>query len=111
FLPEKRMSVQVQVQVSYATDPDGVERILLEEARAALPEIPGLLAEPAPSVMFDPGFGDSGLGFTLNCHVREFVDQYAVRHALRKRILLRFRAEGVEMPFPTRTVHLRNKSS
>jgi small-conductance mechanosensitive channel len=31
-----------------------------------------------------------------------------VRHELRKRILKRFQAEGIEMPFPTRTVHLRN---
>ena len=109
YLPDKRMSVSVQVGVGYDSDPDQVERVLVEEARRAVGEVPGLLAEPAPSVRFDPGFGDSSLGFTLNCQVAEFVDQYLVRHALRKRILLRLRKEGIEIPFPARTVYVRGR--
>ncbi|HZT28320.1 MAG TPA: mechanosensitive ion channel family protein [Bryobacteraceae bacterium] len=107
YLPEKRIAISVQVGVSYQSDPDQVERLLLEEALRAAAELGGaLLADPQPSVRFDPGFGDSSLGFTLNCHVAEFTDQYLVRHELRKRILKRFRAEGIDMPFPTRTVYL-----
>ena len=68
-LPEKRISSQVQVNVSYDSDPDKVERVLLEIGTAAAKDIPGMLAEPAPSVAFDPGFGESSLGFTsqLQC--------------------------------------------
>lgn len=106
-LPEKRMSVLVQVGVAYGNDPDHVERVMVEEALAATADVPGLLADPAPFARFDPGFGDFSLGFTLICQVREFVDQYYVRHALRKRLLKRFQAEGIEIPFPTRTVHVR----
>lgn len=109
YLPEKRMSVLIEVSVGYDSDPDKVERILVEEARRAAGEVPGLLAEPAPFARFDPGFGDSSLGFTLICQVAEFVDQYLVRHELRKRILLRFRQEGIEIPFPTRTVYVRDR--
>jgi small-conductance mechanosensitive channel len=36
------------------------------------------------------------------------VDQYAVQHELRKRILRRLRAEGIEIPYPTRVVELRS---
>ena len=108
-LPEQRMSVSIQVGVSYDADPDVVERLLMDEARKAAGEVPGLLAEPAPSVRFIPGFGDSSLNFTLNCQVKEFVDQYLVQHELRKRVLKRFRLEGVEMPFPTRTLYLRRE--
>ena len=39
-----------------------------------------------------------------------FVDQYAVQHDLRKRILRRLRAEGIDMPYPIRTVELREAS-
>ncbi len=106
-LPEKRMSVQIPVSVSYESDPDKVERILVEEALAGAEELPGLLSEPAPFVRFIPGFGDSSLDFTLICQVREFVDQYAVQHELRRRILKRFRREGIEIPFPNRTLHIR----
>lgn len=108
-LPDKRLSCLVQVSVGYDSDPDQVERLLVEETRAAARELPGLLAEPAPFVRFDPGVGDSRLGFTLNCQIREFVDQYEVRHHLRKRFLRRFRQEGVEIPYPTRTLQIREQ--
>jgi small-conductance mechanosensitive channel len=106
-LPETRMSVLLPVSVSYAADPDHVERVLLEEATRATAEVPGLLAAPAPFVRFIPGFGESALQFTVVCAVATFVDQYLAQHELRKRIIRRFRAEAIEIPFPTRTVELR----
>jgi small-conductance mechanosensitive channel len=106
YLPEKRMAASLQIGVEYDSDPDRIERVLLEVASQAVAKVPGLLAEPAPSVMFDPGFGDSSLGFTLNFQVDEFASQYGVRHELRKRILRRFREEGIRIPFPTRTVYV-----
>jgi small-conductance mechanosensitive channel len=107
YLPEKRMSLLVPVGVSYDSDPDWVEDILVEEGAKAVGVLPGLRADPAPFVRFIPGFGDSSLDFTLICQVEEFVDQYFVQHELRKRIFRRFRAEGIEIPFPQRTVHIR----
>ncbi len=106
-LPEPRMSLLVPVGVAYGTDPDHVERVLVEEATRAAGEVPGLLADPPPFVRFIPGFGAYSLDFTLICQVATFVDQYAVQHELRKRILRRLRAEGIEIPFPVRTVELR----
>ncbi|MBZ5618555.1 MAG: mechanosensitive ion channel family protein [Acidobacteriia bacterium] len=106
YLPEKRMSASLQVGVSYECDPERIERVLLEVARQSAGEIPGMLSEPAPSVAFDPGFGESALGFTLGFQVAEFANQFGVRHELRKRIFRRFKEEGIEMPFPTRTVFL-----
>jgi small-conductance mechanosensitive channel len=110
-LPEKRMGASLQVGVDYDSDPDQVERVLLDIAQKGASDIPGLLADPAAAVAFDPGFGDSSLGFTLNFQVAEFSNQYRVRHELRKRILLRFREEGIGMPFPTRTVYLAGNQS
>lgn len=107
YLPERRMSLLIAIGVSYDADPDRIEQLLLEEATASVGEIPGLLGEPAPMVRFIPGFGESSLDFTLICQVAEFVDQYLVQHELRKRIFRRFRLEGVEIPFPQRTVHIR----
>jgi small-conductance mechanosensitive channel len=100
-LPEPRMSLLLRVGVSYDSDPDHVEHALIDEATRAAAEIPGLLAEPAPMARLIPGFGEYSLDFTLVCQVASFVDQYAVQHALRKRILRRLRAEGIAIPFPT----------
>lgn len=109
YLPEKRMSLLIPVGVSYSSDPEVVERILLEEAKKAVGEIPGLLGNPEPAVRFIPGFGDSSLDFTLICQVQEFVDQYYAQHELRKRIFRRFNEEGIDIPFPHRTVYLREE--
>jgi small-conductance mechanosensitive channel len=108
-LPERRMSVLIPIGVSYASDPVLVEELLVEEAVRGTRDIPGLLAEPAPFVRFIPGFGESSLNFTLICQVQEFVDQYLVQHELRKRIFKRFQEEGIEIPFPSRTVYVRGQ--
>lgn len=109
YLPEKRMSLLIPVGVSYSADPEKVEQILVEVAKKEVGEIPGLLGDPEPFVRFIPGFGDSSLNFTLICQVREFVDQYYAQHILRKKIFKRFSEEGIEIPFPHRTVYLREE--
>jgi len=104
YLPQKAMGISLQVGVGYASDIDLVERVLLEIGKQAASEVPGMLADPAPSVMLDPGFGDWSLNFQLGFQIAEFSNQASVRNELRKRILRRFREEGIEIPFPTRTV-------
>jgi len=109
YLPEKNMALMIDIRVSYSDDPEKVEKILVEETKKAVGEVAGLLGEPEPFVRLIPGFGESSLNFTLICQVREFVDQYLVQHELRKRIFRRFREEGIIMPFPQRTVYVREE--
>lgn len=105
--PEERMSLGIAVSVSYDADPYKVERLLIEIAQTAAKEgLEGLLALPAPSARFIPGFGASSLDFSLNVQIRRFADQYFVQSELRKKILERFNKEGISMPFPTRTIQL-----
>ncbi len=108
-LPDRSLVLPVPVSVGYESDPDRVEQVLLDEANAAAREVPGILAEPAPFVRFQPGFGESSLNYTLFCRIREIQDQGVVASELNRRILKRFRREGIEFPFPTRTVHLRDE--
>ena len=107
YLPEKRLSASLQVSVSYAADVDRVESVILEEARRAIGSIPAMLGDPPPSVRFEPGFGESSLGFTLSFQVAEFADQFVVRHEMRKRIIKRFRQEGIELALPARAVYVK----
>jgi small-conductance mechanosensitive channel len=109
--PEPRLALSINVGVAYGTNPDKVEKVLLEIASSAAQDgVEGLLASPAPSVRLIPGFGNSTLDFQLNVQVRTFVDQYFVQHELRKRILARFAKEGIDMPFPTRTILLDDRA-
>jgi small-conductance mechanosensitive channel len=109
-LPEQRMMVSMSFGVGYESDIDRVEAVLLDVVESAAGQIPGMLAEPAPYVRFAPGPGDWALGFQVNFQVTEFSNQYLVQSELRKRIFKRFRAEGISMPFPTRTVLLEQKN-
>lgn len=105
--PEPRMALVMPVSVAYGTDPGRVEEVLGEVAEQAIRDgLEGLRADPAPVVRFMPGFGPSSLDFSLIVQVRQFTDQFPVQSELRKRIVERFRKEGIEIPFPTRTVLL-----
>ena len=108
-LPEPRLGITVRVVVDYANDPDRVEAVLVEETQRAVGAVPGLLAEPEPSVRLIPGFVDAGLELSVGVHVATYVDQFLVQHELRKRILRRFHAEGIT--FPSRTVLFRAENA
>jgi small-conductance mechanosensitive channel len=106
-MPLERLSLGIPVGVAYGSDARRVETVLVEiAAEAARDRLEGLLSEPPPSAYFNPGFGDSSLNFTLVVQVRRWADQGGVQSELRKRILERFAKEGIEIPFPTRTVAL-----
>jgi small-conductance mechanosensitive channel len=111
YLPDKRIAASLQVGVCYDADPEHIERVLLDVAQKSTADISGLVAEPAPSISFDPGFGESGLYFTVGFQVEEFAQQFGVRHQLRMRILHRFREEGIQMPLPARTIYLHASDS
>jgi small-conductance mechanosensitive channel len=106
-LPNKVMPVSLQVNVPYEADAAHVEQVLLEIAREVSRDTPGMLYDPAPSVTFDPGMGESWIGISLNYSVTEFATQFAVRNELRKRIFARFQREGIVVPYPARAVYIR----
>jgi small-conductance mechanosensitive channel len=107
-LPESRMALLIRVSVDYASDPDRVAAVLIDEATRAVGDVPNLLGDPPPRAQLIPGFGESGLEFTLVVQIVRFVEQFPVQDELRKRILRRFRAEGIMIPYPTRVMHVRN---
>ncbi|MGO8818247.1 MAG: mechanosensitive ion channel family protein [Terriglobia bacterium] len=102
--PETPMSYSLPVSVVYGTDPQQVEKALLEVGREALRDrLPGLLSQPAPSVQFIPGFGTASLDFSLGVQIGQFTDQYSVQSELRKRVVRKFKEAGIEMPTTLRT--------
>lgn len=85
-----------------------MERVLVEEATRAAGEVAGLLGEPAPTARLIPGFGDFSLDFSLSCHVASYTDQFLVQHELRKRILRRLAAEGIQIQVQVRAAETRS---
>ena len=106
-MPEPWMTVAMRVSVAHGADARRVEQILTEIAEEAVREgLQGLVTNPRPAARLVPGFGDSSLDFSLVVHVKGFGYQDTVQSELRKRILERFRKEGIEMPLPTRALVL-----
>ncbi len=52
-------------------------------------------------------FGDSSINFDVRMMVREFRSQGPVKHEFIKRLHQRFGEEGIEIPFPIRTVMMK----
>ncbi|MFF9813142.1 mechanosensitive ion channel family protein [Streptomyces sp. NPDC014006] len=103
--PEQDLTILVQVGVAYDSDLDHVERVTNEVIAEVMTETTGALPDHEPTIRFHT-FGDSRIGFTVILGVREFSDQYRIKHEFIKRLHKRYRAEGIHIPAPTRTVTL-----
>ncbi|MBI2933233.1 MAG: mechanosensitive ion channel family protein [Planctomycetes bacterium] len=101
-LPERRLAITIRVPIAYGQDSRKAERVLAETLASAAGQVPGLLAEPTPTVLFHPGFGDLALEFSVTCHVASFDQQLSVQHELRHRFGERLRQEGIELMRMTR---------
>ncbi|MCA9545308.1 MAG: mechanosensitive ion channel, partial [Myxococcales bacterium] len=96
----ERVRAQVRVGVAYGTDVALVERLLLEVGRADK----NVLTRPAPTVHME-AFGDSALLFVLHVWTRKIRGLPAIISELNKAVDATFKAHGIEIPYPQRTVH------
>lgn len=106
--PAQQMSVMVQSGVGYGNDLEHVERVATEVAEAVMAEVEGGVPDHEPSVRFHT-FGESRIDFSVILRAGEFSDQYLIKHEFIKRLHQRFRTEGIDIAFPTRTVTLRHQ--
>jgi small-conductance mechanosensitive channel len=92
--------LDVRVGVAYKEDPQRVRKILLDVAE----KNPIALVEPEPLVIFE-GFGESSLDMLFAVWTtRE--NWRALKNSLQEGIKTRFDAEGIEIPFPHRTLYV-----
>lgn len=101
--PKQDMGLLVQAKVGYHSDLEHVEKITIEVAREVMTEVEGGVPGYQPLVRFHT-FGESSIDFTVVLRTREFTDQFVVKHEFVKRLHTRYRAEGIEIPLPTRNL-------
>ena len=111
--PRDDIIVVVPIGVSYDSDLEHVERVTVEVARELQIKIDGY--KPmfdsegvdrntlAPIVRYQ-AFNDSSIDFNTILHVQTFTNQYLLKHEFIKAITKRYREEGINIPFPIRTV-------
>jgi small-conductance mechanosensitive channel len=106
-LPSQDLAVLVEVGVDYASDLAHVERVVIDVGREVMAAVPGGVPDFEPFIRYHT-FGDSSVNFTVILRAKEFVDQYLVKHEFVKRLHTRFNQEQIVIPFPMRTIALRD---
>ena len=103
YRPNTELAVLVEVGVSYDSDLARVERVTIEVGREVMQHVTGGIANHEPFIRYHT-FNQSSIDFTVILRVREFADQYLIKHEFIKMLHARYRAEGLQIPFPIRTL-------
>lgn len=103
--PDQRAKARVNVGVAYGSDVEKVKQLLVAIGR----EIPEVLPEPKAEAFFI-SFGDSALNMSLFFWVDDYLKVVPVTDKVNSAIINRFRENGIEIPYPTRTVLLEKEA-
>ncbi|MDA0196789.1 MAG: mechanosensitive ion channel [Bacteroidetes bacterium] len=102
---DRNIRFNVPVGVSYKEDPEVIKKILLDVAN----ENENVLKTPGPDVLFEE-FGDSSLNFTLQVWTQKYSDKpRRLISELNFAIFEKFKAKGIEIPFPQRDLHIKTQ--
>ena len=101
-MPRKDIVISIPVGVAYDSDLDKVERVTLDVAKEVMAQIDKDV-KMEPAVRFHT-FGESSIDFNVVLHSSYFEHQFLLKHEFIKALTRRSREEGIEIPYPTRTV-------
>ena len=93
-----RRRIDLDVGVDYSSDLSKVKEVILD----VIKQESELMDAPAPVVMFT-GFGDSSLNLRIGAWCKTEV-YHGLRYRFATALLERFAKEGINIPFPIRTV-------
>ena len=101
-----RRRIELPVGVGYNTDTDTARKLVLE----AIQNVPGFMAEPAPLLGFS-NFGDSALQLDTYFWVDTAkTNPIAAKDAAFSLIKSALDKEGIDIPFPIRTVYMHSQN-
>ena len=99
--PSKKSRVTVHVGVAYGSDVDRVREVLLRAAQS----VEYVVEDPEPRIRFTE-MADSALVFRVLCWIRFPEERGRCVDGLNTAIYKALNAEGIQIPFPQRDVHL-----
>ena len=88
--------------VAYGSDVDKVKKVIIE----AIKKVENVLDDPAPSVYFSK-MNDFSLDFNAKFWVDDIAKRYETQENVTIIIYKTLNKEGINIPFPTRTVYLK----
>lgn len=104
-LEGREVLFNVPFGVAYGSDLVQVERVVLEVAATIQRTVPQAVADFEPFMRFQK-FGDSSIDLSVFMKSQDFGSQFVLTSQFIIDIQKRFQQEGIEIPFPIRTVYL-----
>jgi small-conductance mechanosensitive channel/CRP-like cAMP-binding protein len=102
--PEPQHAHRLRVGASYEAPPVKVKEVL----RTILLREPRILREPPP-VVRTMSYGDSSIEYEMRFFLADYGQHGSVKDEILTRVWYAFRYNGIEIPFPIRTVHLKER--
>jgi len=100
--PDTTVRVKIPVSVAYGTDPEKVDKIMLEIVN----NTPKVLKTPKPFVRFTQ-YAESSQNFELLVWIDHYDERHRVLDRIFRDMFKRFKEEGIEIPFNQMDVHLK----
>lgn len=107
--PSEEQSAVVEGGVSYDSNLEEVERILIDIAKEAIKENPEQAIQDFEPIVRFYQFGDSNIDFKLIVRATSLGGRAFLMHELIKKIKERFDREGIEISWPVRKVYFANQ--
>ena len=102
--PDPSVRINIEFGVEYGSDATKVRKIVLE----TISKIPGVIKDPAPKVLMKE-MGDFALKFNALFFVNNFDIKFDTKALATEEIYNSLRKSGINIPFPTRTVYLKEE--
>ncbi len=94
---------EITVGISYGVPPNHVREVV----QTLLHDVPQVLRDPAPEVQAD-SYGDFAIQYRIKYWIADYGAQERVRDRVASSLWYALRRHSIEIPFPTRTVHVRD---
>ena len=98
--------IDIPIGISYSSDPNRVKEVLIK----ALSHLENRVEEPPIDVFFT-NFGESSLDFTVLIWTDQPLKKKRIESEARFAIWKALKENDIEIPFPQRDIHIKNKES
>ena len=99
----------LDVSVAYGTDSRRVQAVLEDELERAAKDLEDVRLDPNSVGLKQ--LGASSIDFTVSVRLRQWAGRAPIVTEIYHRIYARLKSEGIEIPYPTQTIHLRQDAA
>jgi small-conductance mechanosensitive channel len=107
YLPNPETACIVRVGVAYESDLEKVERVTTEVAEQVMKKVVGEI-DFRPFIRYQ-AFGDYSIYLDVVMRVKEPTQKFSLVHEFIKELHKKYKEEGIEIPFPIRTIYTRHE--